>query len=92
MFRVQDISSKHAKANYITTLDLRAGYHDIALDDAANQKTAVVTQFCRYDFSRVPFRLAMAQSYFQQLMLRCLNVFAFTIAYLDDIIIFSETA
>ena len=38
-----------------------------------------------------PFGLAQAAAYFQNLMNRVLNGLHFTLAYLDDVIIFSET-
>ena len=40
---------------------------------------------------KVPFGLAQAPAYFQELMMGILKDFNFTIAYLDDIIIFSKT-
>ena len=39
----------------------------------------------------MPFRLAQAPAYFQELMTGILKDFLFAIAYLDDIIIFSKT-
>ena len=41
---------------------------------------------------KVLFRLTQAPAYFQELMTEILKDFDFTIAYLDDIIIFSRTA
>ena len=40
---------------------------------------------------KVPYGLAQAPAYFQELMTGILKDFNFTIAYLDDIIIFSKT-
>ena len=40
---------------------------------------------------KVPFGLAQAPAYFQELMTSILKDFNFAIAYLDDIIIFSKT-
>ena len=54
-------------------------------------KTAFVTPFGKYEYLKVPFGLAQASSYFQNLMNKVLNGLNFTLAYLDDII-FSETA
>ena len=41
---------------------------------------------------KVPFGLAQAPTYFQNLMNKVLNGLHFTLAYLDDVIIFSEVA
>ena len=40
--RVEDIFAKLGKARFFTTLDLRSGYHHIALDNDAIMKTAFV--------------------------------------------------
>ena len=48
--------------------------------------------FGKYEYVKVPFGLAQAPAYFQELMTRILKDFDFAIAYLDDIIIFSRMA
>ena len=48
--------------------------------------------FWKYEYIKVPFGLAQAPANFQELMTGILKDFNFTIAYLDDIIIFSRTA
>ena len=45
----------------------------------------------KYEYVKVPFGLVQAPAYFQELMTGILKDFNFTIAYLDDIIIFSKT-
>ena len=90
MPRVEDIS-KMGKVKFFTILDLRSGYHHIALDQNFIKHTAFVTPFGKYEYMKVPFGLAQAPAYFQNLMNRMLNGLHFTLAYLDDVIIFSET-
>ena len=92
MPRIDDILAKLGKATFFTTLDLRSGYHHITLDRDAIKKTAFVTSFGKYEYLKVPSGLVQAPSYFQNLMNKVLNGLNFTLAYLDDIIIFSETA
>ena len=91
MPKVEDIFSKLNGATYFTTLDLCAGYHHIPLDKSSIPKTAFNSPFGKYEFIKVPFGLAQAPAYFQELMTGILKDFPFTIAYLDDIIIFSKT-
>ena len=91
MPKVEDIFSKLNGATYLTTLDLRAGYHQIPLDKISNTKTAFNSPFGKYEYVKLPFGLAQAPAYFQELMTGILKDFNFTIAYLDDIIIFSKT-
>ena len=92
MPKVEDIFSKLNRAKYFSTLDLRAGYHHIPLDKSLIHKTAFNSPFGKYEYVKVPFGLAQAPAYFQELKTGILKEFDFTIAYLDDMIIFSRTA
>ena len=91
MPKVKDIFSKLNRATYFTTLDLHAGYHHIPLDKSSIPKTAFNSPFGKYEYIKVPFGLAQAPTYVQELMTGILKDFPFAIAYLDDIIIFSKT-
>ena len=91
MPRVKDIFAKLGKAKFFTILNLRSGYHHVALDDAI-KKTAFVMPLGKYEYLKVPFCLAQESTYFQTLMKKVLNGVHFTLAYLDDLIIFSESA
>ena len=91
MPKVKDIFSKLNWAKYFTMLDLRAGYHHIPLDNSSIPKTAFNLPFRKYEYIKVPFGLAQAPAYFQELMTGILKDFTFAIAYLDYIIIFSKT-
>ena len=62
------------------------------MDKSLIPKTTLTSPFGKYKYVMVPFRLAQASAYFQELMTRILKDFDFAIAYLDDIIIFSRTA
>ena len=91
MPKVEDIFSKLNEATYFTTLDLRAGYHRMPLDKHSIPEIAFNSPFRKYKYVKVPFGLAQAPAYFQELMTGILKDFNFAIAYLDDIIIFSKT-
>ena len=91
MPKVEDIFSKLSRTTYFTTLDLRAGYHHIPLDKPSIPKTAFTSSFRKFEYVKVPFGLAQALAYFQELMTGILKDFPFAITYLDDIIIFSTT-
>ena len=91
MPKVEDIFFKLNRATYFTKLDLQAGYHHIPLDKLSILKTAFNLTFGKYEYVKVPFGLAQAPAYFQELMTGILKDFSFAIAYLDDIIIFSKT-
>ena len=55
-------------AKIFSTLDLRSGYYHFRLDKESKAKTAFVTPFGKYEFNAVPFGLAQAPVYFQQLI------------------------
>ena len=92
MPKVEDIFSKLNGAKYFSTLDLWAGYYHTPLDKSSIPKTAFNSPFGKYEHVKVPFGLAQAPAYFQELMTGILKEFDFTITDLDDIIIFSKMA
>ena len=51
-----------------------------------------VTPLGKYEYLKVPFGLAQAPTYFQNFRNKVLNGLHLTLAYLDDVIIFSELA
>ena len=78
-------------AKIFTTLDLHSAYYHITLDNESKVKIAFITPFGKYEFNAVPFRLAQVPAYFQQLISIVLQDCSdFAMAYLDDIIIFSQ--
>ena len=91
MPKVEDIFSQLNGAKYFSTLDLRAGYHHIGLTTDSIPKTVFTSPFGKYEYVKVPFGLAQALAYFQELMTGVLKDLPFTMAYLDDIIIYSST-
>ena len=92
MPRVGNIISWLRKAKYLTTLDQRTGFHDITFDKDVNKKTSFIIPFGKYEFLKVPFGLAQALAYFLNLMNKVLKGLNFTLAYLNDTIIYSKTA
>ena len=74
-----------------STIDLRSGYHHVALGKDSRAKIAFVTPFGKYKFLMDPFGLAQAPAYFQLLMNKVLEGLSYAMTYLDDIVIFSKT-
>ena len=91
MPKVEDIFSQLNGAKCFSTLDLRAGHHHIRLTADSIPKTAFTSLFGKYEYVKVPFGLAQAPVYFQELMTGVLKDLPFAMAYLDDIIIYSST-
>ena len=90
LLKIDEMYVKLKGANVFSTIDLRSGYHHIALGKSSGVKTAFVTPFSKYEFLMVPFGLAQAPAYFQLLMNKVLKGLKFAMTYLDDIIIFSQ--
>ena len=89
--KIDEMYGRLQGAKVFTTLDLRSGYYHISLSANSKAKTAFVTLFGKYQFEAVPFGLAQAPAYFQQLISMVLQGCSdFAMAYLDDIIIFSK--
>ena len=79
--------------NYITTLDLSHGFHQIGVDQASNKYTAFNTCFGTYKYLRLPMGLKTSPNTMQLLMDRVLKGLTFKscLSYLDDLLITSTT-
>jgi len=91
--RIQDIFTMLHRKKYFTTLDMLKGFWQIPLSEESKSKTAFTTVFGQWQFTRLPFGLASAPAAFQSIMnlvLSGLN-WIHCMAYIDDILIFSET-
>lgn len=92
MPRVEELLEKLGKAKYISTLDLTKGYYQVSMAPSDRKKTAFMAPMGKFEFTRMPFGLKGAPATFQRLMDVILGPYtAFARAYLDDIVIFSES-
>ena len=92
MPRIEELLDRLGKASYLTTLDLAKGYWQVPVKESARDKTAFITPFRLYQFTRMPFGFSGAPGTFQRLMDRVLRGHEeYAAAYLDDVIIHSET-
>ena len=76
--KIDEMYAKLKGAKVFSTIDLRSGYHHIALGKSSRAKTALVTPFDKYEFLMVPFGLAQAPAYFQLLMNKVLKGLKFS--------------
>ena len=76
--KIDEMYVKLKGAKVFSTIDLRSGYHHIALGKSSRAKTALVTPFDKYEFLMVPFGLAQAPAYFQLLMNKVLKGLKFS--------------
>lgn len=91
--RMDDLLHSTKKTVYMTTLDLRAGYHQVQVRKEDRDKTSFVTPFGTFRYRVMPFGLRNAPATFQKLIDRFRSGLpnALVLAYLDDIFILSET-
>ena len=80
-------------AQWFTTLDLRSGYWQVALDPESAQKTAFVTRKGVWKFNVLAFGLSNAPAIFQRVIDLVLTGLTWQVclAFLDDIIVMSES-
>ena len=89
--KIDELYTKLKGYKVFSSLDLRSGYYHIGLKESAKPKSAfVLSSLGKYQFNRVPFRLAQAPAYFQKLINDVLKGCNFAMGYLDDIIIYSR--
>lgn len=91
--RIEDLLHSAVRTSFMSTLDLRSGYWQVAVRESDRDKTAFVTPFGTYRFLRMPFGLRCAGATFQRLMdkFRAGLSTVTILVYLDDIIVLSDT-
>ena len=90
---MDELFDRVAGARYFSTIDLRNGFHQIAIRPEDREKTAFRTRLGHYEYTVLPMGLCNAPGTFMQLMN---TVFAdmldkSVLCFLDDILIFSKT-
>ena len=91
--RIDDCLDSLRGNTHYSTLDLMSGYWQIALDDAAKEKTAFATPDGTYEFNVMPFGLVNAPSTFQRLMQEILTdlIPEQCLDYVDDVLVLGST-
>ena len=80
------------ECKYFTSLDLKSGYWQVAMNEKDKEKTAFACHRGLFEFNVMPFGLSNAPAVFQELISVVLQgCDRFATAYLDDIMIFSAT-
>ncbi len=90
--RIQETLDAVAGAQYFSSFNLAAGYHQIRVREENRAKTAFVTPFGHYQYVRCPMGLTNAPAIFQCFMEYVFtdNIFVTMLVYLDDLLIFSR--
>ena len=80
-----------AGSSWFSSLDLAAGYWQVAVAEEDKSKTAFACKFGHFEFNVMPFGLSNAPSTFQRLMEKVLSGYQWKILvlYLDDVVVFA---
>jgi hypothetical protein len=84
-----DLAARLDGCRVFSKLDLRKGYLQVPVAAADIAKTAIITPFGLFEFTRMPFGLRNAGMTFQRLMDTVLGGLPFAFVYLDDILVAS---
>ncbi|CAF1477404.1 unnamed protein product, partial [Rotaria sp. Silwood1] len=90
--RIDDIYDQLTKATYFTKFDFKAGYFQVPLDKLDRPKTAFSTRDGHFQFKVLPQGLTNGPPTFQRIVNQILgpNRWKHVLAYIDDIIIYSQ--
>ena len=92
MPRADEIIEQVGAKKYLSMVDLTKGYYQVPLSEKAKEKSAFCTPFGTYQFEVMPFGMQNSAATFMRLMNIVLKgADSFAKAYIDDVIIFSDT-
>lgn len=91
--RIEETFTLLSGSKWFSVLDLKSGYYQLEVEESDRPKTAFTTPFGNWQFRRLPQGLTNSPATFQRTMEKVmagLNLQE-VIAFLDDLIIFSDT-
>ena len=93
--QIQEALESLVGIGHFSCLDLKSGFWQMRMDEASKQYTAfTVGNLGFFECDRMPFGLCNALATFQWLMQNCMGDlnFIYCLIYLDDLIVFLQTA
>ena len=90
--KIKHIWYKLRKAKYLSTIDLRSGYHHIPIAKEDCHKSAFVCEYGKFEFKQASFGISTCPDYLKSLMNKLFfDCDSFYIVYMDDLLVFSES-
>ena len=87
---IEHFSSRLHGAKFFTKLDLVKAYHQIPMDENSIPKSAIITPFGLFEFTRMNFGLKNAGATFQRFIDEVVRDLPFVYTFVDDCVIFSS--
>ena len=89
---LEEILERVGSCCFLTKLDLSKGYYQVKVAEDSREKTAFISPFGKYEFSRMLFGLRNAPAVFQRLMDAVLGpCYGYAAPYMDDVLIYSNS-
>jgi transposase InsO family protein len=89
--RIDVIMDKLGGCSYFTSIDLRNAFWQIPMRESDREKTAFICGNRLWQYRRMAFGLKNSPATFQRCISKAIGENEYSIAYLDDVIIFSHT-
>ena len=91
MKRIDDLLDEVSAARFLTSLDLLKGFWQVSLTDRAQEASAFVTPDGHYSYCVMPFGMRNSSATFQCLVDRLVSGLEGVTAYIDDLLVYSNT-
>jgi hypothetical protein len=89
--RIDNIMDKLGNCQYFTSIDLKHAFWQIPMREEDKQKTSFISGNRLWQYRRMAFGLKNSPATFQRCISMAIGENDFSLAYLDDIVIFSRT-
>ncbi|EIE91156.1 hypothetical protein RO3G_15867 [Rhizopus delemar RA 99-880] len=90
--RIDDLLDTLGKAKVFSALDMRAGFHQVPLEESSKELTAFTTKYGVYHYNTLPMGLVNSPATFQRLIDLCFRplINKCLVAYIDDLNVYSN--
>ncbi|KAG1043320.1 hypothetical protein G6F43_011674 [Rhizopus delemar] len=90
--RIDDLLDALGKAKVFSALDMRAGFHQVPVEENSKELTAFTTKYGVYHYNTLPMGLVNSPATFQRLIDLCFKklINKCLVAYIDDLNIYSN--